>query len=96
MSSHEQRLRLANLIDDIVAGKTSMADATRIMEEWVDFPWKERLINDAWHALTHFEIDQDIRDRQPEYDSRMKKQLRSLAENLRKATDQASGRGLIG
>ena len=64
-----------------------MADATRIMEEWVDFPWKERQINDAWHTLTHFEIDQDIRDRQPEYDSRMKKQLRSLAENLRKATD---------
>jgi len=96
MSSHEQRLRLANLIDDIVAGKTSMADATRSMEEWVDFPWKERQINDAWHTLTHFETDQDIRDRQPEYDSRMKKQLRSLAENLRKATDQTSGRGLIG
>ena len=96
MSSHEQRLRLADLIEDVVAGKASMADATRLMEEWVDFPWKERQINDACHTLTHFEIDQDIRDRQPEYDSRMKKQLRSLAENLRKATDQASGRGLIG
>ena len=87
MSTHGQRLRLANLIDDVAAGKTSMADATRIMEEWVDFPWKERQINDAWHTLTHFEIDQDIRDRQPEYDSRMKKHLHSLAENLRKATD---------
>ena len=78
MSSHEQRLRLANLIDDVVAEKTSMADATRIMENWVDFPWKEPQIN---------EIDQDIRDRQPEFASRMKKQLRSSAENLRKATD---------
>jgi hypothetical protein len=78
---------MQNLKDDVVAGKTSMADATRIMEEWVDFPWKERQINDAWHTLTYFEIDQDIRDRQPEYDSRVKQQLRSLAENLRKPTD---------
>jgi hypothetical protein len=64
-----------------------MADAKRIMEEWVNFPWKERQINDPCHTLMHIEIDQDIRDRQPEYDSRMKQQLRSLAENLRKPTD---------
>ena len=87
MSSQEQRLRLADLIEDLVAGKASMADATRLMEEWFDFPWKERQINDAWHTLMHFEIDQDIRDRVPEYDSRMKKHLRGLTENLRKATD---------
>jgi hypothetical protein len=57
MSNHEQRLRLADLIDAVVDGKTSPEAAIQVMEKWVDIPWKERQIDLAWHTLKHFEID---------------------------------------
>ena len=51
MSTVEQRLRLANLIEQVLNGEISSGDALRFTREWSDFPWKEKQIDDAQHRI---------------------------------------------
>jgi hypothetical protein len=32
-----------------------------MVSEWEDFPWTEPLLVNAYHQLTHFDADEDIR-----------------------------------
>jgi hypothetical protein len=87
MSTPEQRSRLAELIQDVIDGRISPKSALELMETgtWDDMPWKDREINAAWHALVHFEIDEDIRQKEPGYDSALKDRLRLHVNKLKRA-----------
>ena len=83
MSTLEQRLRLANLIEDVVGGRISVEAAFKLTKDWNDIPWREKKIDVAWHTLKHFEIDEDIRARDERYDKGLKEGLLKLAALLK-------------
>jgi hypothetical protein len=75
LTPSELRNRLADLLQQVVDGKWNAGDALDTCESWTDAPWEEREVNDAWHTLMHFNIDQDIRLKDPNYDSSMRQAL---------------------
>lgn len=83
MADSEQRNRFANLLEQVIDGKLTAADALKMAEAWHDVSWKERALNVAWHTLVHFNIDSDIREKNSEFDERMRKELRRHASILR-------------
>jgi hypothetical protein len=85
MSTGEQRFRLAKLIEDVVAGRMLPDAALKLTDKWTDMPWREKAIDSAWHALTHFQIDQDICARDSSYEEHFKRSLLKIAASLRSA-----------
>ncbi len=83
MSSPEQRKRLADLLQQVTDGTMSAEAALKVTETWSDMPWKEREVNVAWHTLKHWEIDEDIRERDPEYAFGLKQALIRHIHKLR-------------
>jgi hypothetical protein len=83
MALSEQRNRLADLLERVVDGKLKAGDALTVAESWTDMPWDQRDVNVAWHTLMHFNIDDDIRQKDPEYESRLREQLVHHISNLR-------------
>jgi hypothetical protein len=84
MSTQEQRERLAQLLESVAAGRVSASEALSETEKWTDVPWKERLIDHAWHVLGHYDEDTDIRERNPSYAESSRKGLQKYAEQLRR------------
>jgi hypothetical protein len=84
-STSEQRERVASLIEAVAEGTISAAAAISQTEseQWKDFPWGEKLFQDAYHALWHFRSDEDIRARDAEYAAWQIAGLKSLADRLR-------------
>ena len=83
MSTQEQREKLAALLESVVAGRLPAGEALAETEKWADVPWKERLLNHAWHALVHYEHDADIRSRDPSYAQSQREGLRMWMKRLR-------------
>jgi hypothetical protein len=83
MASREQRNRLADLLQQVVDGRTQPGVALKTAEAWTDMPWAEREINVAWHTLEHFQIDEDIRERDREYASNLRQELARHVAKLR-------------
>lgn len=85
MSTKEQRLRLAKLIEDVAERRMSPARALEEIEteSWHDIPWKEKIFRTAFHALQHFHIDEDIRTKDPRYDADLTKGLLETAAFLK-------------
>ncbi len=83
MSSPEQRNKLADLLQQVVDGKLSPEAAIKLAETWTDMPWKDREVSVAWHTLVHFQIDGDIRERDPDYDAGLREQLLQHIAKLR-------------
>jgi hypothetical protein len=75
MSASEKRNRLADLLQQVIDGKVLPDAALKVAEAWTDMPWNDREVNVAWHTLAHFQIDEDIRKKDPEYDAGLKRQL---------------------
>ena len=44
---------------------------------------EDRLMNESWHVLSHYDADSDIRERDSEYAIAQKAGLRSLANRVR-------------
>jgi hypothetical protein len=83
MALSEQRNRLADLLELVVDGKLKAEDALTVAESWTDMPWEQRDVNVAWHTLMHFNIDEDIRQKDPEYESDLRQQLVHHISSLR-------------
>jgi hypothetical protein len=83
MSLSKQRNRLADLLEQVVDGKLNAGDALKVAESWTDMPWEQRDVNVAWHTLMHFNIDEDIRQKDPEYESGLRQQLVHHISRLR-------------
>jgi hypothetical protein len=94
MSTLDQQIRFAELIERVVAGRISVGSALQLTEstDWNDIPWKERTLDLAWHLLKHFQVDEDIRAKDPTYDTAMKSQLLEYAARLRsRELDERAG-----
>ena len=83
MSLSEQRNRLADLLEQVVEGRINAGEALKVAESWTDVPWKERELNDPWHTLVHFRIDEDIRQKDPNYEDGLRDQLKRHISILR-------------
>jgi len=83
MVDSAQKRRLADLLEQVVDGKLEAADALKQAKNWSDIPWEKRDLSVALHALMHFHIDTDIRQKDPQYDEDMKHNLRLHISNLR-------------
>lgn len=86
LSTIEQRQRLAILIDKVLRGDVDPETAVKITQEWTDVPPGDKPMDRAWHTLLHFQIDADIRQKDREYDERLRQALSRLSEELKSAS----------
>ena len=62
-----------------------LVNADQALREWPSIDSeKDDLIKSAWHDLSHFATDKDIRTKEKEYDSRQRELLRNTAKEIRK------------
>ncbi len=66
MFEHE-RLKAAEILDAVLSGHMNAFDGVSAVRELLDNSpqpseaWKDKVLNEAQHALTHFRDDEDIR-----------------------------------
>ncbi len=84
MSTQEERVRLAELLEKVASDQMSAEEALARLEEWPDTLWKERLLSDSRHFLYHFRDDADIRAKEPKYARMQHEGLLTWAQRLRK------------
>jgi hypothetical protein len=89
MSWPEQLNRFVDLLRRVVDGSLLPDAALREAEAWTDVPWKDRKLKEAWHTLMHFQIDEDLREKDPEYDKGLRNQLPLHIAKLRSAASAA-------
>lgn len=61
---------------------TGGMDPGRALSEWPDFPERDRLLDAAWHHLSHFATDADIREKDGRYAEYQKQLLRKRIEDI--------------
>ncbi len=74
--------RLAALLTQVADGTLTARAALDAIEQWTDIRRDDTLLNDGYHALYHFDADQDIRARDVPYAVRQIEGLRRLAAKL--------------
>jgi hypothetical protein len=75
--------RPADLIEGVLAGRMSAAEAIVETKGFPDAAWNDCLLAEACHMLIHFCDDEDIRERDPGYASWQREGLAGLASRLR-------------
>ena len=78
------RQRMAELLNDVLAGSTSATDAIDEINQWPLTGPKDREINSALHLLQHYRDDEDIRSRDEEYAATQRRWLAEWVERLRR------------
>jgi len=63
MDSNKARVAVA-LLGDVVNDRL---DATEALKAWPEVTQEDPLLQLAWHDLSHFAVDADIRARDPKY-----------------------------
>ena len=86
MEKQHLRDKLADLLDAVASARLQSGDA---MKAWklIDGD-DDPIFGAAWHALHHFDVDEDIRLRDPSYDSYTRAKLREHAEVIRRIQDE--------
>jgi hypothetical protein len=81
--SMTRRQCVIDLLSKVLDGRMSSADA---LEAWpnIDDPTDDRLMKNAWHSLYHFDTDEDIRSKEPAYETRQRAALQGILDELRK------------
>jgi hypothetical protein len=82
---YDKRRRVAELLRAVANGSTTADQALKLTEEWDNVPWELKLLEDAYHALQHFKIDEDIRIKDEDYARSQLEALRKIASNLDEA-----------
>jgi hypothetical protein len=73
--------RAVELVEQAASGEI---DASQALASWpCSVDECDDLVATAWHELSHFDTDADIRAREPEYAELGKRTLRDLARKLR-------------
>jgi hypothetical protein len=80
--SLEYRAKFAQLLRQVASEEISAQTALEITKTWTDAPWGEPEFDHAWHFLGHFDADQDIRQRDPEFARIQIETLHRLADRL--------------
>jgi hypothetical protein len=83
MSPLERRQHLAVLIERVLDGELSASDALAAVDALPGIAEGDCVFDDAWHALTHFQADEDIRARDSGYAAYQRKDLTDWVQQLR-------------
>ena len=83
MSIQPHRQRLAELIEAVLAGKTSASAAFAETQTWNDVPQNDWVYESAREIVTHYYFDEDIRERDSSYDKGYRQSLRRSVIRLR-------------
>lgn len=83
MTARERREHLAVLIERVLDGELSASDALAAASNLPDTEERDRVFDDAWHALTHFSADDDIRARDSDYAAYQRSGLTNWVQQLR-------------
>jgi len=86
MEEQHLREKLADLLDAVASARLQSGEA---ITAWKiagggNVPGSGAV----WHALHHFDVDEDIPLRDPSYDSYMRAKLREHAEVMRRVQDE--------
>jgi hypothetical protein len=74
---------LAELLERVALQQISAKNAICEMEKWAQYPWEEKELADAFHALVHFDSDADIQEENQEYATTATNGLLERARKLR-------------
>ena len=82
MSSTSRKQTLIDLLSKLLAGSLSSSEA---LNAWPDIndPTDDKLMKNAWHLLEHYDVDSDIRTREPAYEARQKADLQKALDKLK-------------
>ena len=83
LKNKEERARFAQLLEQVATELESSGSALQQLETWVNFPWHDELIADAYHQLVHFDSDADIREQSMKQDQMQKEWLLRWSRRLR-------------
>lgn len=72
--------RICKIIEDVLTGRSTSTEFWE-QSKWIDGATPEAA--SAWHMASHFVTDEDIRQRDPEYEARLLAHLRSHLSSLR-------------
>lgn len=77
---------MAALLEGVSTAELSSSEALATASTLGDPPVSDALFDDAWHALVHFDHDEDIRASDADYAATQQEGLRRWAERLRRGT----------
>jgi hypothetical protein len=82
MNSTSKKLAVIDLLSKFLTGKLSSSEA---LDTWPDIDdlSGDRLMKHAWHSLCHYDVDSDIRAREPAYEARQKADLQKILDKLK-------------
>lgn len=83
MGPLERREYLAVLIERVLDAELSASDALAAADALPDIAERDRVFDDAWHALVHFQADEDIRARDSDYAAYQRSDLADWVQRLR-------------
>jgi hypothetical protein len=82
MSSLTRKETMINLLSKVLDGTLSSGDAIKAWPD-IDDPTDDKTMKNAWHSLYHYNVDVDIRSKEPEYEVQQKAALQSYLDKLR-------------
>ena len=82
MDSISRKQTIIDLLSKFLAGSLSSEEA---LNAWPDNDdtTDDRLMKNAWHSLSHYDVDSDIRAREPAYEARQKADLQKILDKLK-------------
>jgi hypothetical protein len=81
----EVRIRFAGLMREVANGTLTARDAIAAVDSWSTWPRHDRLSNDGYHSLHHYDADADIRAKDLSYAASQREGLRRTADRLEAA-----------
>ena len=89
MSTEAERLRFAELLQEVDSGRRTSQQALSQARAWAgETPWADKILLDAYHFLMHFHEDSDIRAGNQKYADGQVEGLIVWAERLKKASNR--------
>jgi hypothetical protein len=73
---------MIDLLAKVLDGRLSSSEALSLWPD-IDEPSDNKLMQSAWHSLYHYDIDADIRAKEPEYETRQVTALVEILEELK-------------
>ena len=78
---------MIDLLSKFLAGSLSSREALNAWPD-IDDPTDDGLMKNAWHSLYHYDVDSDIRAKEPAYEARQKADLQKFLSKLKKSVEQ--------
>ena len=75
--------KIISFLENVAADKMLAKNAIGSWPDNIDEE-KDKLIANAWHSLSHFMVDDDIREKDKTYSEYQRKELLEFAEKIRK------------